>query len=156
MPKPDLNKIKHRAPYGAPIINDYAVKALIDKPESIERKIDARIAKLQKQGINLSECPDYLESIITEYIAEMKTKLQSNHISNLRFLDRIFIRRATDKKDFEELEKAIEIEIASTEVELKEIKKLYEECNPLYKGRLNSEGNSRGNPESIEYIELER
>lgn len=140
MAKNDFDKIKHRVPYGAPKVDHYNVASITIKSGKFEAMIDKRVRQLKRQGVNISECPNYLESIVEEYIANLEHALERKHHSNLRFLTSIFLRRASDKKDFEDLETALDEEIAKTHKEIKLVKMLYEKCNPLYKGKLNLKG----------------
>ena len=133
MTKNNSPKIKERIPYGTPLIEPYNITSIIAKPEEIETVIDKRLARLQKQGVNINQCTDYLESIVEGYIAKLETTLEGQRASKKRFLTSILLRRASDRKDFVELQTALEAEIKKTEEEFKLVKMLREKCNPLYK-----------------------
>ena len=136
MTKDPSQKIKHRVPYGMPAIEHYDINS-DTVAKKIETMIDRSISQLKKQGVDISKCSEYLDSIVDEEIARLENRLECKHRSNESFLSSIFLRRASDKKDFQELNIALEEEISKAEAEIELVKTLYEKCNPLYKGRLN-------------------
>lgn len=139
MSKNNSKEIKQRVPYGVSVVEDYDIDSAT-AAKKIEAMIDRSISQLQKQGVDISQCSDYLESIVDEEIARLESTLERKHRSNESFLSGIFLRRASDKKDFKELNARLKEEISKTEVEIDLVKRLYEKCNPLYKGALNLNG----------------
>lgn len=137
MGKTKTNKIKHRIPYDSPLIEHYDIDLITIQSKKIEELIDKRLNQLQKQGINIDECTYYLECIVEEYITKLKSMLEHKYSLNIKYLDNIFHRRASDKMDFEKLKAELEEEIGKTKEEINFLKILYEKYNPLYKGHLN-------------------
>ena len=129
-------EIKRRIPYGVPQIEQYDVSVILRKSDKFEAIINKRIALLKKQGIDVAVCPEYLESIVEEYIASLFNALERKHRKNLNFIKNIFVRRSTDKIEYEKLLADFDVQIASTIEEYNFVERLYGTHNPLYNGRL--------------------
>lgn len=155
MGKNKANKIKHRVPYNSPLIEHYDIDLIAVQSKKIEDIIDKRFNQLKKQGISIDECTDYLESIVEEYITKLKSMLEHKYSSNIKYLENIFYRRASDKMDFEKLKTELEEEIGKTKEEINFLKILYEKYNPLYKGHLNLKGinTNKDSNDNLEEIE---
>lgn len=149
------NHIKYRAPYGLPNIKYYDIYTIINKESSFENKIDKRIKKLKKRGIDINLYSEYFESLIEEYIANLFSVLKQMHTKNLNEIKNTFARRAGGKKELEELIETLKEQIIVTKSDLEFVKKLYDESNPLPKILLSSQKKNKeevtANEETFEY-----
>lgn len=139
MSKRSWKKIKKCIPYDIPQLEYYDSSSVIKIFDKFEDHIDRKIKSLRKQGIDVAMCPDYLDSFVENHIASLFNATESKHRKNLDFIKNIFVRRAIEKKEFERLLSDYETEIVSTYEDYKLVKELYENHNPLQKGRLNLE-----------------
>lgn len=146
----NFKKIKNRNPYDMPELENYDSSTVIKAPEKFEVLIDRHIISLKKQGIDVAICADYLDSLIENHITSLFNAIELKHQKNLDFIKNIFVRRATDKKEFERLLTEYDEEIASTYEEYKFVEELYENHNPLQKGRLELTGFSEGDMQQEE------
>lgn len=128
--------IKYRTPYEMPTVEPYDIIGTMTV-EKFENMISKRIKQLRKQGISDSQCFDYLKSVVEEYIVGLESALERKRLSQKSFFNDAFIRRASDRKDFTQLNMELDEEIEKTEEEIDLVKTLYEQCNPLYQGSLN-------------------
>lgn len=145
MPKREA-EVKHRAPYGVPIMPSDNLQ--IDKRiKSIESLIKKKAKQLLKQGVDTDACQKYLNSIVEEHIARLKSEIERNHLFNIGRFNSIFRRRASDKAEIKGLLETIDAEINATKDEFDFVEALYYKYNPLYKGK----GTINNNPyETVE------
>ena len=130
-------KIRQRVPYGVPKLQDYELTSYVRREaDRLESLINRRVRQLKRQGIDISTCPDYLDSLIEAYIASLFSSLENRHRMQKSYIRTLFVRRASDKIEYENLLARLEEEIATTKVEYDIIERIYRENNPLYKGRL--------------------
>ncbi len=150
MSKKRIKEVKHRVPYGVPKIPAYNNNSM-KKSKSIESLIDKKIKTLQQQGINVGMCQHYLDSIIDEHISSKLNELERAHRLNINLIHSTFLRRASDKVEFQELINLIETEISATEAEFNFVESLYKNFNPLYNGKINTKGVFNEDEEMEEY-----
>lgn len=125
--------------YSIASIDFQNIYTIVEKASNFEKDIDRRIIQFEKQGINISTCPEYFENMIDEHIARLLNKLETAHARNMHFIGRLFRKRISAKVELEDFLARLEIEIADTDAEFKALKKFAEEMNPLKDGRLVSE-----------------
>jgi len=142
--KSNQSEILKRIPYGVPQVEPYDVSDILRRSDNFEAIIDRRIALLKKQGLDITSCPEYLDSIIEEYITALLSSLERKHSINQHFIKNIFVRRVADKAEYERLLNEFDVQIAATEAEFNFVEALYEKHNPLYEGRLKSKPFSIG------------
>lgn len=131
----DTNKIKFRMPYSIPQIPVFP-HSLEKDIKKMELVISKTIKKLTQHNISIIVCQHYLDSIVNEYfIKKMNTLEQINNLS-IEQIQNTFLRRATDKKEFQSLLELIDVQITSTKSELDMLIDLYNNANPLNKGKL--------------------
>lgn len=140
MSKADFIKIKSRMPYGVPYIEHYDIISIIKKSENFEAVLDKKISQLAKKGIDVSLCPEYLESLVEEHISILLSELERKHHTNKNKIQNFFNRRISDKLELNKSIDILEEQIASIEEELATVQILYKALNPLYNGRLKLEG----------------
>lgn len=125
--------------YSISSIDFQNILAIVEKASNFEKNIDRKIIQFEKQGINISTCPEYFENMIDEHIARLLNKLETAHAHNMHLIGRLFRKRISAKVELEEYLKRLEIEIADTDAEFKALKKFADDMNPLKDGRLVSE-----------------
>lgn len=131
--------IKHRMVNGIPDIPIY--KAIpIEEIRRFELFLDKKIKQLKKQNIDVEMYRKYLDSIVDEFIMTKFSELERKHHQNVNLINGIFLRRSSDKTEFQNFIEFIDVEIAKTEQEFLLVETLYENFNPLYKGKFMNSG----------------
>ncbi len=131
-------KIKHRAVYGFPSVP--AHKSISNTSSRIEKVLKRNIENLQRQGIDISLYPQYLDSIVDTYIVSQNNILEQNHKQNVRHIEYTFQRRKSDKAECKRMVDLIDEEIVKTEEDLNFVELLYSKFNPLYQGKYTNKG----------------
>ncbi len=131
-----FKKIKKRVPYSTIGIDYSNISTIIKKGGNFEEVLNKKIAEFEKQGITTSTCLDYFEDMIDEYIENLLSILEFEHLNCKNTVAYLFRKRASDRIEFHELLDRLESEIASTDEEYNAVKEIYEKYNPLRNGRL--------------------
>lgn len=129
----NFEKIRHRIPYGILSIDYYDFSTIISKADDFENIINKKTKQMKRQGIKIKICPEYFENLIEEYIFKLLRILEIEHLNSKNYLRSLFRKRASDKVELEKFLEDINEEISMTTIEYINIKKIYEEFNPLDK-----------------------
>lgn len=131
--------IKHRMSTSLPDIPIY--KAMpIEDIQKFESILDRKIKQLKNGNIDVEIYREYLYSIVDELVITKFAELERKHHQNMNLINGIFLRRSSDKAEIQKFIELIDVEIAKTEEEFLFVKTLYEDFNPLYKGKFKNSG----------------
>ena len=122
-------EIKHRSTYGIPDIADFSIE-LSNRTRNIERLIRRKSRELKRAGVDNENGRRYLQSLVDEYWEMQMDELIRIYRSSCGRVNRIFLRRYSDKKELENILRQIEDEISELESDYEITKKLYEAFNP--------------------------
>lgn len=135
----NFDKIQKRIPYGTLGIEFYDISSVVKKIGEFEKVIDQKISRLKRQGVEIGNYSEYFENLIEEYITRLLGVLETKHLDNIKVINSLFRKRASDEKEFIGFIEALEEEIAETDEEYNLLKEIYEKENPLKKLIHNSE-----------------
>lgn len=134
-----FDAVHSKLKYSTSTIDFQNILSIVEQASNFEQDIDKRIIQFEKQGVNISTCPEYFENMIDEHIARQLNKLETAHTHNMHRIGRLFRKRVVYKVEMEDFLERLEIEIADVEAEYKALKKFADDMNPLKNGRLFAE-----------------
>jgi len=137
MAKKSSEKIKFRVPYKIPEPKNYLNSQKLS--ENLEQQISNRIKQLKREGVDLAVHAQYLESVVDEQISNCLRELDTQYLLRINHINKAFIKRSADKREFQNILLLIETELSYAQEEFMTIEILYKECNPLYDGKTNNE-----------------
>ena len=125
--------IWHRPPYGEPKPPmDYDLTAYLFRETSrFETLIDRRVRELQRQGVDISTCQEYLGSVVETRAKNLSTSLENRKHAQIGYINASFTRRAADCVEYNRVMSSLDEEIGKIRAELEVLELMHNEMNPV-------------------------
>jgi len=123
-----LNK---NIPYTNIKLTAYDINVIMSRVGSFEDMVNERIKKLESQGIDPRVYPEYLTSLVDEYMVRLMHEAEVLHNQNLFAIVDGSIRQQAEKKEAETLLKGINEQIDKTKEEYDETSDLFDKFSPI-------------------------